>query len=234
MLARLGHTVYPALPSLAGLTSPADWVRALQGLSLKNVTLTLSQGKKKLYSDLGEMLFTHLGVSGPLALSASAYLTEWAPEDVRLTLDLKPGLSRQQLDARIQRDVAAAPKKRIGSVLCGLFPSRLADTMARLCGLDTGKPAGTLTREERLRLVETTKALVLPISGVCSLEEAIVTRGGVSVKEIDPSTMESKRVPGLYVAGELLDVDALTGGFNLHIAFATGRAAGRAAAVNQI
>lgn len=234
LLARLGHTVYPALPSLAGLTSPADWVRALQGLSLKNVTLTLSQGKKKLYSDLGEMLFTHLGVSGPLALSASAYLTEWAPEDVRLTLDLKPGLSRQQLDARIQRDVAAAPKKRIGSVLCGLFPSRLADTMARLCGLDTGKPAGTLTREERLRLVETTKALVLPISGVCSLEEAIVTRGGVSVKEIDPSTMESKRVPGLYVAGELLDVDALTGGFNLHIAFATGRAAGRAAAVNQI
>lgn len=232
-LAELGHTVYPALPSLAGLTSDETWVKDLQGLSLKNVTLTLSRGKKKLYTELGEMLFTHFGISGPLALSASAYLTELSPEEIQLVLDLKPGLSREQLDQRVQRDVAAAPRKQLSSLLCGLFPARLAQTMAQLCHLDDTRPAGGLTREERLCLVETTKALHIPVSGVRSLEEAIVTRGGVSVKEIDPATMESKLVSGLYVAGEMLDVDALTGGFNLHIAFSTGRAAGLAAAARE-
>lgn len=225
-----GHTVFPALPSLVGLTSGESWVRALQGLSLKNVRLTLSRGKKKLYTELGEMLFTHFGVSGPLVLSASAYMTELAPEDVALTLDLKPALSAEQLDARILRDIAAAPKKQLASVLCGLFPARLAETMARLCELDGRKPAGELTREERARLVERTRALTIPLSGTRELQEAIVTRGGVSVKEISPATMESRLVSGLYVAGELLDVDALTGGFNLHIAFSTGYLAGRAAA----
>lgn len=232
-LAELGHTVYPALPSLAGLTSNETWVKDLQGLSLKNVTLTLSRGKKRLYTELGEMLFTHFGISGPLALSASAYLTELSPEEIQLVLDLKPGLSREQLDQRVQRDVAAAPRKQLSSLLCGLFPARLAQTMAQLCHLDDTRPAGGLTREERLCLVETTKALHIPVSGVRSLEEAIVTRGGVSVKEIDPATMESKLVSGLYVAGEMLDVDALTGGFNLHIAFSTGRAAGLAAAARE-
>ena len=232
-LKELGHTVYPALPSLAGLTSDEGWVKDLQGLSLKNVTLTLSRGKKKLYTELGEMLFTHFGISGPLALSASAYLTELSPEEIRLVLDLKPGLTREQLDQRVQRDVSAAPRKQLSSLLCGLFPARLAQAMARLCHLDDTRPAGALTREERLCLVETTKALQVPVSGVRSLEEAIVTRGGVSVKEIDPATMESKLVSGLYVAGEMLDVDALTGGFNLHIAFSTGRAAGVAAAARE-
>lgn len=232
-LREMGHTVYPALPSLAGLTSDKDWVKDLQGLSLKNVTLTLSRGKKKLYTELGEMLFTHFGISGPLALSASAYLTEISPEEVQLTLDLKPGLTREQLDQRVQRDVSAAPRKQLSSLLCGLFPSRLAQTMARLCQLDDTRPAGSLIREERLCLVDATKALRVPVSGVRSLEEAIVTRGGVSVKEIDPATMESKLISGLYVAGEMLDVDALTGGFNLHIAFSTGRAAGLAAAARE-
>lgn len=232
-LRKLGHTVYPALPSLAGLASDEGWVKELQGLSLKNVTLTLSRGKKKLYTELGEMLFTHFGISGPLALSASAYLTELSPEEVQLTLDLKPGLSREQLDQRVQRDVSAAPRKQLSSLLCGLFPARLAQSMARLCHLDDTRPAGSLTREERLCLVETTKALRMPISGVRSLDEAIVTRGGVSVREIDPATMESKLISGLYVAGEMLDVDALTGGFNLHIAFSTGRAAGLAAAARE-
>ncbi|MBR3873100.1 MAG: NAD(P)/FAD-dependent oxidoreductase [Clostridia bacterium] len=225
-----GHTTFPALPSLVGLTSDERWVQELQGLSLKNVRLTLTRGKKKLYTELGEMLFTHFGVSGPLVLSASAYMTELAPEDVTMTLDLKPGLKADQLDARILRDVAEAPKKQLSNLLCGLYPSRLAETMIALCQLDGTKPAGSLTREERARLVQTTQALVIPISGTRSLNEAIVTRGGVSVKEIDPSTMESRLVKGLYVAGELLDVDALTGGFNLHIAFSTGFLAGRAAA----
>lgn len=228
-LSDLGHTTFPALPSLVGLTSDAGWVRELQGLSLKNVRLTLTRGKKKLYTELGEMLFTHFGVSGPLVLSASAYMTELAPEDVTLSIDLKPGLNAQQLDARILRDVADAPKKQLGNVLCGLFPARLAECMAYLCQLDATKPAGSLTREERARLVEKTQSLVIPVDGLRSLNEAIVTRGGVSVKEIDPSTMESRLVEGLYVAGELLDVDALTGGFNLHIAFSTGLLAGRRA-----
>ena len=228
-LSDLGHTTFPALPSLVGLTSDEGWVRELQGLSLKNVRLTLTKGKKKLYTELGEMLFTHFGVSGPLVLSASAYMTELAPEEVTLAIDLKPGLNAQQLDARILRDVAAAPKKQLSNVLCGLFPARLAEMMAHLCQLDPAKPAGALTREERARLVEKTQSLIIPVSGMRSLNEAIVTRGGVSVKEIDPSTMESRLVEGLYVAGELLDVDALTGGFNLHIAFSTGLLAGRSA-----
>ena len=229
-----GHNVFPALPSLVGLTSDESWVRELQGLSLKNVKLTLTRGKKKLYTELGEMLFTHFGVSGPLILSASAYVTELAPEDVTIAVDLKPGLSAQQLDVRILRDIAAAPKKQLGNLLCGLFPTRLAETMAAVCQIDPAKPAGELTKEERARLVANTQALIIPISGTRSLNEAIVTRGGVSVKEIDPSTMESKLVKGLYVAGELLDVDALTGGFNLHIAFSTGLLAGRNAAAGAL
>lgn len=229
-LSAAGHTVFPALPSLVGLTVREDWVCALQGLSLKNVRLTLTRGKKRLYTELGEMLFTHFGVSGPLVLSASAYMAELAPEDVTLSLDLKPALSAEQLEKRVLRDIAAAPKKQLSSVLCGLFPARLAETMARLCGLDERKIAGELTRGERARLVERTKVLTLPVSGLRGLEEAIVTRGGVNVKEIDPATMESRLVRGLYVAGEMLDVDALTGGFNLHIAFSTGYLAGSAAA----
>ena len=227
-LSALGHTVYPPLPSLAGLTSGADWVRSLQGLSLKNVSLSLHQGKKKLFSDLGELLFTHFGISGPLALTASAYITELDEFDLRL--DLKPGLTPDQLENRVLRDVSAAPRRQLSTLLAGLFPARLAETMAVFCGLDPQKPAGMLTREERARLLQNTKALPLPIDGVRGLAEAVVTRGGVSVKEVNPATMESRITPGLYIAGEMLDVDALTGGFNLQIAFSTGRAAGLAAA----
>ena len=229
-LRQLGHTVYPGLPTLIPLTSGAAWVTALQGLSLRNVRLTLQAGKKKLYTDLGEMLFTHFGITGPLVLSASAYMAELAPDEVRLTLDLKPGLTVEQLEARILRDVAEAGKKQLGTVLCGLFPSRLAETMAQLCALGWTTPACELTKEGRMALVERTKALQIPISGTRPLSEAVVTRGGVSVKEIAPATMESKLISGLYVAGELLDVDALTGGYNLQIAFSTGLLAGRAAA----
>ena len=229
-LSALGHTVYPALPTLIPLTSDARWVTGLQGLSLRNVRLTLKSGKKKLYTELGEMLFTHFGITGPLVLSASAYMAELAPDEVSLTLDLKPGLTHEQLDARIQRDVAEAGRKQLGTVLCGLYPARLAETMAQLCVLGWTAPACELTREARTALVERTKALEIPLSGTRPLSEAVVTRGGVSVKELNPATMESKLVSGLYVAGELLDVDALTGGYNLQIAFSTGLLAGRSAA----
>lgn len=230
LLKAVGHTLYPPRPSLIALTSGAQWVKDLQGLSLKNIRLTLMRDKKKLYSDIGEMLFTHFGVSGPLVLSASAHMAELSPEAVRLTLDLKPGLTPQQLDARLLREIEASGRKQLKTLLCSLYPSRLAEVMPELCGVPPLTVVNELTKEQRARLVEGTKALHIPISGTRPLGEAVVTRGGVSVKELNPATMESKLVGGLYVAGELLDVDALTGGFNLQIAFSTGMLAGRSAA----
>ncbi len=230
LLAQAGHQIVPARPSLAPLVSDAAWVRELQGLSLKNVRLTLTRGKKTLFSDLGELLFTHFGVSGPLALSASAYMADQPAAECALTLDLKPGLTEQQLEARILRDIGEAGKKQLSTVLCGLYPARLAQTMAALCGLSPAKPACELRREERAALVQRTKALPLPVSGPRGMDEAVVTCGGASVKGFSSSTMESRLVPGLYAAGETLDIDALTGGFNLHVAFSTGWLAGRAAA----
>ena len=221
-MAELGHTVYPPLPSLIALTCGAAWVSALQGLSLKNVRLTLKRGKKVLYSDVGEMLFTHFGISGPLVLSASAHMAELAPEDVQLLLDLKPGLTAEQLDA--------SGKRQLRTLLTTLYPASLAEEMPALCGIPAHTPACEITREQRARLVQAGKELPLPVDGTRPLSEAVVTRGGVSVKEINPATMESKKIHGLYIAGELLDVDALTGGFNLQIAFSTGHLAGRSAA----
>ena len=229
-MAELGHTVYPPLPSLIPLTCGAAWVSALQGLSLKNVRLTLKRGKKVLYSDVGEMLFTHFGISGPLVLSASAHMAELAPEDVEVLLDLKPGLTAEQLDARLLRELDAPGKRQLRTLLTTLYPASLAEEMPALCGIPAHTPACEITREQRARLVRAGKELPLPVNGTRSLSEAVVTRGGVSVKEIDPATMESKKIHGLYAAGELLDVDAMTGGFNLQIAFSTGRLAGMSAA----
>ena len=229
-MAELGHTVYPPLPSLIPLTCGAAWVSALQGLSLKNVRLTLKRGKKVLYSDVGEMLFTHFGISGPLVLSASAHMAELAPEDVQLLLDLKPGLTAEQLDARLLRELDASGKRQLRTLLTTLYPASLAEEMPALCGIPAQTPACEITREQRARLVKAGKELRLPVDGTRPLTEAVVTRGGVSVKEIDPATMESKKIHGLYAAGELLDVDAMTGGFNLQIAFSTGRLAGMSAA----
>lgn len=229
-LSNAGHAVKPPRPSLTGLRSNAQWVKELQGLSLKNVTLTVKNGKKQVYSDLGEMLFTHFGISGPLVLSASAYLAEGISERVSFTLDLKPGLTHEQLDARIQRDIAQSPQKQIIHLLRGLFPQKLAVIICTLCGLNPQERGCDLQRTQRAKLVEITKSLAIPIIGLCSMQEAIVTCGGVSVKEVNPSTMESKKIRNLYIAGELLDVDALTGGFNLQIAFATGYVAGTSAA----
>ena len=230
LLEACGHTVLPAKPALIPLNCGERWVTELQGLSLKNVRLSLKRGKRELYGEIGEMLFTHFGVSGPLVLSASSYMAELSPAEASLTLDLKPGLTEKQLDERIQRDVSAAGRKQLLTLLCGLYPARLAETMATLCSIDARKPACELRKDERERLVATTKALALPVTGARPVDEAIVTRGGCDVKQVNPATMESKLTRGLYVAGELLDVDALTGGFNLHVAFSTGWLAGRSAA----
>ena len=220
LLEGCGHTIIPPKPALCGLVSGERWIRDLQGLSLKNVRLTLSSGKKALFSDIGEMLFTHQGVSGPLVLTASSLMA--GREDCTLTLDLKPGLTADQLDQRVLRDLAAAGKKQMVSILRGLFPGGLAGAMATLAGIDPMLPACELKKEQRQTLVTLTKALPLPVSGTEPIEAAVITAGGADVKQFNPSTMESKLVRGLYAAGEVLDVDALTGGFNLQIAFATG------------
>ena len=227
--AETGHTVLPAIPSLIGLESKEAWPRELQGLSLKNVRITLKKGKKSLYSEQGEMLFTHFGFSGPLILEASCHL----PADIRdcmLELDLKPGLTREQLDARLQRDLEAGSRKQIRNILPGLMPGSLAEIFPSICGLPAGLPCNQVTASQREVLVNRMKTLPLDISGRRPIAEAVITRGGVSVKEVNPGTMESKLIPGLYFAGEILDVDAHTGGYNLQIAFSTGALAGNSAA----
>ena len=230
LLNACGHTIVPPKPALIPLICREPWVTALQGLTLKNVTLTVTHGKKCLYTELGELLFTHFGISGPLTLSASSYMAGLDPRECALTLDLKPGLTERQLDERILRDVGAAGKKRVQTILRGLYPERLADTVAMLCDIDQTKPANELRREERETLVRMTKALRIPVTGTEPMAAAVVTAGGADVRQFSPASMESKLIPGLYAAGEVLDVDALTGGFNLHIAFATGYCAGKAAA----
>lgn len=227
--AETGHTVLPAIPSLIGLESKEAWPRELQGLSLKNVRITLKKGKKSLYSEQGEMLFTHFGFSGPLILEASCHL----PADIRdcmLELDLKPGLTREQLDARLQRDLEAGSRKQIRNILPGLMPGSLAEIFPSICGLPAELPCNQVTASQREVLVNRMKTLPLDISGRRPIAEAVITRGGVSVKEVNPGTMESKLIPGLYFAGEILDVDAHTGGYNLQIAFSTGALAGHSAA----
>ena len=224
-----GHHVLPPEAVLSALETVEDWPRTLQGLALKNVRLTLRCGRKTLYTELGEMLFTHFGISGPLTLEMSCHLPA-ALAQAQVLLDLKPGLSPKQLDLRLQRDFAAQPRKQLQNVLPGLLPLRLSALFPTLAGLDGERPCGQLTRAEREKLGQALKALPITLSARRPLAEAIVTRGGVDVKEIRPATMESKLLPGLYFAGEMIDVDAHTGGFNLQIAFSTGVLAGASAA----
>ncbi len=226
---KLGHTVLPPTPVLSALVSDAQWVRRLQGLSLKNVTLTLQSGKKRLYREQGEMLFTHFGISGPLVLEMSCHLPVKLAE-ARVELNLKPALMPEQLDARLQREFAAQHRKQLRNVLPSLLPGRLAEEFPALAGVNGEAVCGQITKEDREKILHTLQCLVIPLTGLRPLAEAIVTRGGVSVREVSPSTMESKLIRGLYFAGELLDVDAHTGGYNLQIAWSTGAAAGRAAA----
>ena len=227
--AETGHRVVSPSPVLVGLETVEDWPKALQGLSLRNVTLTLTNGKKELYSELGEMLFTHFGISGPLVLEASCHL----PEDLSaasLRIDLKPGLTPDQLDARLLRDFAASGKKLLQTELASLLPASMAEIFPRLCGLSWDLRCNQITSQQRRILAETLKSLPLRIRASRPVTEAIVTRGGVNVKEVDPATMRSRILPNLYFAGELLDVDAHTGGYNLQIAWSTGALAGRSAA----
>lgn len=229
MAEALGHTVIPATPVLVGLETEESWPRALQGLSLRNVTLTLSAGKKRLYTELGEMLFTHFGISGPLALEASCHLPE-PPAGAKISIDLKPGLTAEQLDARLRRDFLAAGKKQLSNALPALLPASLAALFPTLCGITGTLPCSQVTAPQRETLVRTLKALPLTIRAPRPVAEAVVTRGGVSVREIEPGTMRSKRIPNLFFAGEMIDTDAHTGGFNLQIAWSTGALAGHHAA----
>lgn len=222
----LGHVIEAPLPSLVPLLTKEDWPKSLAGLTLKNVTLTARKNGKKVFSDLGELLFTHFGISGPLVLSLSGMIAA-DPAGTELFIDLKPGLSPEQLDARLKRDLAENARKQVEPALHALLPARLLEEALHLAEIDPAMAVGELTRGMRHRLGETLKAVPLTVTGSRPLEEAVVTRGGVSVKQVDPSTMESKLVKGLYFAGEILDVDATTGGYNLQIAWSTGALAGK-------
>ncbi len=225
-----GHKITEISPALVPFETNED-VKELQGLSLKNIRASVLDGKKEVYSEFGEMLFTHYGVSGPVLLSASSYAAKKLKKGpLTLALDLKPALSVEQLDARILRDFEAEKNKQFKNALNHLYPSKLIPVMIRRSGIDPEKQVNVVTREERKRLSDVTKNFTLTLTGLRGFNEAIITQGGVTVKEINPSTMESKILPGLYFAGEVLDLDAVTGGYNLQIAWSTGMLAGRSAA----
>lgn len=220
-----GHTLEEPVASLVPLVTEENWPRELAGLTLKNITLTAEKKGKEIFSELGELLFTHFGISGPLVLSLSGVIAGQSA-GTRLAIDLKPALTREQLDARLLRDLQEGARQQVKTALHALLPQRLLETVLELAEIDGALPVGQLSKTMRLRLVELLKALPLTVSGARGLNEAVVTRGGVSVKDVNASTMESKRVKGLYFAGEVLDLDATTGGYNLQIAWSTGALAG--------
>ncbi len=234
LAAAVGHSIVPLKPSLVPLETEEDWVQAAQGLSLRNVRAELFLGDRKIGSEFGEMIFTHFGVSGPIILSlsrqASVALARKSGEVV-LTIDVKPALSLETLDRRIQRDFSKFRRKQVKNGLHELLPSSLIDIALDLSYIDGEKMTGSVTRAERLQLARTLKRLELTVTKTRGVAEAIVTAGGVETKEIQPKTMESKLVCGLYFAGEVIDVDGFTGGFNLQAAFSTGHAAGVHAAL---
>ena len=226
----LGHTVTEILPSLIPIVTKEDWCRSLQGLSLKNVKLSAKAGKKLLFDELGEMLFTHFGISGPLVLSLSSVIAGKDLDGIDIRIDLKPGLTREQLERRLLRDFEERARGQISTVLDGLLPRSLTPVIAETAGVAAETAVSQVSRAQREKLMDALKGLPVHAAGFRPIAEAIVTRGGVSVKEVDPKTMESKIVPGVYLCGEMLDVDGFTGGFNIQIAMSSGCAAGRAAA----
>ena len=231
MAAALGHTIVETRGSLVPLVSDDEGCRQMQGLSLKNVELTVyNQKNKAVFREFGEMLFTHFGLSGPLVLSASAHLRDWEKDRYRVSIDLKPALDEQKLDARILRDIGENPNRDFENLLCGLVPHSMAPVVLRRLEIPGTLKANSVTKEQRRALVQLLKHFQISVTGVRPVAEAIVTAGGVKVGEVKPNTMESKLVAGLYFAGEVLDVDAYTGGFNLQIAWATGHLAGVSAA----
>lgn len=226
----LGHTVTPLIPSLVPLVSPSHLCPQMQGLSLRNVAITVRDGDTVVYRDFGEMLFTHFGVSGPMILSASAHLRKTDFSSCMLSIDLKPALDEKELDHRLLSDFSKAPNKDFANALGALLPSKMISPFISYLKIDPRRKVNTITKKERREILCALKCFEIPISGFRPIEEAIVTSGGVSVKEIQPKTMESKQIKHLYFAGEMIDVDAYTGGYNLQIAFSTGYLAGRAAA----
>lgn len=226
---QFGHTVTPLRASLVPLESNDPWCAEMQGFSLRNVTLTVyDEHNKQVYSDLGEMLFTHFGVSGPLVLSASAHMRDCSQHSYRLSIDLKPALDEKKLDARILRDFQKYANRDFKNALYDLAGHAMIPVLVRLSGIPEDTKVNTVTREQRHKLVELFKHFPVSVCGTRPISEAIITSGGVSVKEINPRTMASKRMPGLYFAGEVLDLDAYTGGYNLQIAWSTGYVAGSA------
>lgn len=225
---KLGHKITDLSPALVPMNVKEEDCRRLQGLSLKNVRVSLSAGKKCFYEDFGEMMFTHFGVTGPLILSASSQVPKkFRGQELTLSIDLKTALSPEQLDDRLLRDFSKEKNKQFKNVLGGLFPSKLIPVMVERSGIEPEKQVNAIEKTERLQFVEKIKNFRLTVTGFRDYNEAIITRGGVCVKEVNPSTMESKLVSGLFFAGEILDLDALTGGFNLQIAWSTAYAAGK-------
>ena len=218
---KLGHTVSPRRPSLVPLESADDYCSEMQGFSLKNVILSAYEDDKLIYKELGEMLFTHFGVSGPLVLSASAHMRDFANKKYRLEIDLKPALDDKKLDARILRDFEKYANRDFANSLCDLAGRTMIPVLVELSGIPADTKVNSITREQRQQLLKLLKAFPVSVIGTRPIDEAIVTSGGVSTKEVNPRTMESKLVSGLYFCGEVLDLDAYTGGFNLQIAWAT-------------
>ena len=228
MAAKLGHTVTPRRPSLVPLESDDAYCAEMQGFSLRNVTLSAYEDGKLIFRELGEMLFTHFGVSGPLVLSASAKMRRMGSADYRLLIDLKPALDEKKLEARILRDIEENPRRSFHNLLGGLAGRSMVPVLEQLTAIPGEQRCTDFTREQRQKLIQILKAFPVHVSGTRPIDEAIVTAGGVCTKEVDPRTMESKLVKGLYFAGEVLDLDAYTGGFNLQIAWCTGFVAGNA------
>ena len=230
----VGHKVTQCFPSLVPMETKEPWICELQGLSLRNVEAKILDGKKELYKDFGEMLFTHFGVSGPLIISASSYVGKkfmdknGQKKELTLEIDLKPALTEEQLDQRVLRDFEENHNRQFKNAITKLFPTKLIPVMLELGGIDPEKKVNSIEKEERKQFVHLIKHFRMTLTGLRDYPEAIITKGGVNVKEIDPGTMESQLVKGLYFAGEVLDLDALTGGFNLQIAWSTGYAAGNA------
>lgn len=224
---QLGHTIKDLRPSLVPLKVSEDWIADAAGLTLKNIEIKVRNSKNKvIYKDFGEMMFAHFGLTGPVILSASAHMRDMKTESYKIELDLKPALSEKQLDERLLRDFSAELNRDFRNSLDRLLPKSLIGIIIELSGIDPYKKVNSITKEERRRLTQLLKCITFHVTDFCDIERAIITSGGVDVKEINPSTMQSKLVNGLYFAGEIIDVDAYTGGYNLQIAFSSGFLAG--------
>ncbi|NMA87108.1 MAG: NAD(P)/FAD-dependent oxidoreductase [Tissierellia bacterium] len=223
---KFGHKVQKLNPALVPMEIENEWIRGLQGLSLKNVELISYRGEKEIYREFGEMLFTHYGISGPIVLTTSSFINKYNTEGIRFSLDLKPSLSREKLDKRILRDFELYKNKQISNGLFDLLPQKIIPVIIKESFINEKTIINQITKAERNRLVDNIKGLNLKYKGLRPIKEAVVTSGGILIDEIEPSTMESKLIPGLFFAGEIIDVDGLTGGFNLQIAYSTGYLSG--------